>query len=76
MIFIIVFLAYALLNIKTNSLTLEEVNKFPNYLYIYALQLLGPSLLGLTIVVVQYIRNSQMRQCLVKEFKSYIDCNE
>ena len=71
-----VFLAFALLNIKANNLTIEQVNEYPNYLYLYSLQFLAPSLMGLTITTVQYVRHSQMRKAIWKEFGDLIHCIE
>ena len=71
-----VFLAFALLNIKTNNLTIEHVNQYPYYVYLYSLQFLAPSLMILSISIVQYMRQYQMRQAIMKEFSDFIYCIE
>ena len=71
-----VFLAFALLNIKTNDLTIEYVNQYPYYLYLYSLHFLAPSLMILSITIVQYMRHYQMRQAVMKEFSDFIYCIE
>ena len=71
-----VFLAFALLNIKTNSLTIEHVNQYPHYMYLYNLQFLAPSLMILSISIVQYMRHYQMRQAVWKEFGDFLYCIE
>ena len=71
---LIVSVAFALLNIKTNNLAIEHVNQYPYYLYLYSLQFLAPSLVGLSFSIVQYLRNYQMRQTIWKEFQNLIYC--
>ena len=70
------FLAFALLNIKTNSLTVNEVNSFPNYFYLYILQFVAPSLIAFSIAAVQYVRHYDMRKTIIKESATYISCIE
>ena len=76
MFFIFVFLSYSLLNIKTNALTVEQVNRFPNYLYMYFLQFLGPSLIGILIAIFQYLRHREMRHSIFMEMRDCIVCFE
>ena len=76
MFFLSMFLAFALLNIKTNSLTVNEVNSFPNYFYLYILQFVAPSLIAFSIAAVQYVRHYDMRKTIVKESVTYITCIE
>ena len=73
---LIVSVAFALLNIKTNNLAIEHVKQYPYYLYLYSLQFLAPSLVALSFSIVQYLRNYQMRQTIWKEFQNLIYCIE
>ena len=73
---LLISMAFALLNIKTNNLAIEHVNQYPYYLYLYSLQFLAPSLVAFSFSIVQYLRNYPMRQTIWKECQNLIYCIE
>ena len=52
---------------KTYSMEAVMINFYPNYIYLYCLQTLGPILVGFTICILLYTRNSGLRTTVAKE---------
>ena len=70
------FALLALLSAKVNKLSLSEVNSYPNYLYVYSFQLLGPPMICLIIIGVQYIRHRTIIKVTSNQCKDAISCIE
>jgi hypothetical protein len=70
------FALLALLSSKVNKLSLEEVNSFPHYLSVYAFQLLGPPLICIVVIGLQFIRRKSIRKCISNQCRETIACLE
>ena len=57
---ILAFALLALLNRTVSSMTLTEMNKFPNYILVYVFQLLGPCLLSFSVCLIYYLRHQEL----------------
>jgi len=64
---------FALLALKFNSMTINEINQFPHFLLLYLFQLVYPFLMGLTLLFVLYKRCKIMRETLQREFKDFLN---
>jgi formate-dependent nitrite reductase membrane component NrfD len=69
---ILAFALLALLNMTVSSMTLAEMNKFPNYIIVYVFQLLGPCLLSFSVGLIYYSRHQALRVDVFKRFSSLI----
>jgi hypothetical protein len=69
---ILAFASLALLNMTVSSMTLTEMNKFPNYIIVYVFQLLGPCLLSFSVCLIYYLRHQALRVAVFKLFTSLI----
>jgi len=69
-----VFIAFLILQTKVNSLTIDELNHFPGYFYMYILIFLGPCLIFIVVSGCEYIRNKTMRTSLLNEVSRKISC--
>jgi hypothetical protein len=58
--FFFIFLFYGL-NKKFKSLPAEEINIYPNYIYLYCLQLVSYQFLGFLMLIVMFSKNKNMR---------------
>jgi hypothetical protein len=70
------FALLALLSAKVNKLSLQEVNKYPNYLYVYSFQLLGPPIICLVTIGLQFVWHRTIRKVTSSHCKDIISCNE
>jgi len=70
------FALLALLSSKVNKLSLPEVNRYPNYLYVYSFQLLGPPMICLITIGLQFIRHRTIRKVTSSHCKDIISCIE
>jgi hypothetical protein len=61
--------------IKLNRLHPTQLNQYPNYLFMYFFQFIIPSIFGLSIPALFYIRNPVMRHSVLSEFKNYFYVN-
>ena len=62
---------YSALFLRTNQLSVDELNSYPNFYYYYTLQFLGMSLLCFFACVIQYLRHSKMRKTIFAEFRNF-----
>ena len=53
-------LMFSGLNQRIRDLTVEELNEFPNYLYLYCLQLLSFQLLGFFLLITMFAKDNKM----------------
>ena len=65
----------ALLTAQVNSLSVAEINEFPNYLYMYCLQLIQPGLVTSALALLYYIRHPPLRHGLFREVNDWILCS-
>jgi hypothetical protein len=70
------FALLALLSSKVNKLSLDEVNSFPQYLAVYAFQLLGPPLICIVVIGLQFIRRKSIRKSISNQCRETIACLE
>ena len=57
------------LNTKVNGFNMEDINEYPNYLYVYALHILAFQLFGLFMLVILYARHEKMVSTLYNALK-------
>ena len=62
---LILVLSFFSLNYKVNTLTAEEINVYPNYFYIYGIQLIAFQVFSLLLLLVLYSRHKQMIKCIL-----------
>ena len=67
---LIVFAANLALTLKVNGMSPEDTNVFPNYIYVYLCQLVAPSMVCFSVVVIWYLRHGTMRKDILKELKN------
>ncbi len=67
---ILTFILNALLVTKINYLNAEEINHYPNYLYMYFLQLIEPSLISCIISMLYYFRHPPLKESMFRELKN------
>ncbi len=60
------------LNRKVNSFTIDELNIYPNFLYLYVLQFISFQLFGFLMMVTLYAKNKKMTETLFKIWKTHI----
>ena len=60
------YLLFFTLNYKVNRLTFQEINLFPNTLYVYCHQLIAYQLLSLVMLAVLYCRHKEIKSTLLK----------
>jgi hypothetical protein len=72
----LIFALLALLSSKVNKLSLDEVNSFPQYLSVYAFQLLGPPLICIVVIGLQFIRRKSIRKSISNQCRETIACLE
>ena len=58
--------------LKINSLEAVTINFYPNYLYVYGQQTLGPVIVGFTVCILLYSRNFGLRTTVVKESTEFL----
>jgi len=58
---------YCFLQVKVNSLTMTEVNTFPNYIFMYLYQLFAMEFTHLAILAVSVLYNKDLRRKVVKK---------
>jgi len=58
------FVMFYILRSKLKSFTVEEINIYPNYLYLYGIQLISFQLFGLLMLVTMYIKKDKMMTTL------------
>ena len=71
-LFIISFSLF--IGFKFNELKPQEMNEYPNYLFVYFIHLILPNLAGVVFAVLFYSKNSSMRKSIVSELKSGFEC--
>jgi hypothetical protein len=64
--------SFLALQLKVSTLTIDDLNQFPNYLYMYSLLFIGPNSICLIVSVLHYMRNSTMRVALFNEMKEQL----
>ena len=62
------------IGIKFSELKPQEMNEYPNYLYVYFIHLILPNLAGVVFVALFYSKNSPMRESILSELKSGFEC--
>ncbi len=67
--FLFIFLFFGL-NKKFKSLLPEEINIYPNYIYLYCIQLISYQFFGLLMLATMFAKNNKMRTKLYYEFKA------
>ena len=67
-----VYFSFIFVSVRLNQSSLEAINEFPNNIAVYFFQLISPILIGLSIVIIIYSRNSTMREFLIGEVKANI----
>ena len=55
------FSLYSYLQLKINSFSPQEVNNYPNYVFMYLYQLVAAEILRLIIIITHYIVNNKLR---------------
>jgi hypothetical protein len=68
---ILMFVGFALFAAKMNSMTREEVNRFPTYLLMYIHQLILPNLMSCFISLLYYYRHPPLRESILLETKNF-----
>ena len=63
------FALLALLSSKVNKLGLDEVNSFHNHLYVYTFQLIGPPLICVVTIGLQFLRHKSIRKHIANHWK-------
>ena len=71
---LLIMTTFVFFGIKLNQMKPTQLNEYPNYLYIYFIQLIVPNLLGFIIVGLFYSRNSTMRSSVMAELKNGFEC--
>ena len=61
--------SFSIISIKINSLTVEELNQFPGFLYIFMYQMICPPIVAFTVFFMNYIRCKNLRETLHRELK-------
>ena len=56
------FSLYSYLQLKINSFSPQEVNNYPNYVFMYLYQLVAAEILRLIIIITHYIVNNKLRE--------------
>ena len=69
-----VLLLHTFLFLKTNQLSVAELNAYPYYLLMYTFQFTANSVLCSVGLILQYVRHSQMRKTLLMEFNNDFNC--
>jgi hypothetical protein len=69
---ILVCLLYEMLNLKVSSFNVSEMNQYPNYLYVYLFQIIGPNFLCWTVAVMFYYRYQLLREAVLKKIHQYL----
>ena len=62
-------LAFIGLSNKVRSLSVEELNVYPNYLFLYFLQLISFQLFGFIMLITLFARQTSMRKTLFEAIK-------
>ena len=62
--------AFMKLNIIVKSFSFEDLNQFPNYLYLYFLQLISFQLFGLVMLTVLYARHEKLFTTLYRNLRA------
>ena len=60
------------LNYKVNNTPVADLNLFPNYLFVYAVQLIAFQVAALFILTTLYARHKQMLKTLFAELKTVL----
>ena len=68
-----IFVLYVIVLIRLQTMTPDEVNTYPNNIFIYFHQMIYPGLFGLVSVVWFYLRNPPLRKRVTKEIWDRID---
>ena len=63
---------FSLFSIKVNSITLEELNQFPGFVYLFMYQMICPSFVAFSVFFVNYFRCRALRETLHREFNDHI----
>ena len=69
---ILVFVAYAFLNAKINSMTRQETKNFPNYLLLYFFQLICPIVISCILSLIYYCRHRPLRESVFRELQNFL----
>ncbi len=66
---LILMLIFVALNNKVNSMSVAEFNIYPNYLYVYCLQLIAFQFFSLCMLSIVYARHNEMIKILYNAIK-------
>ena len=72
---LIVYLSFVVIAVKLSKLYPLEVNEYPNYIYLYFLQLVFPNLIGFTIAGILYGKNYSIKETIMVEVNNFVICN-
>jgi hypothetical protein len=65
---LIFFFAFYKFNALVKSFSFEELNEYPNYLYLYVLQLIFFQSFGLFMLIILYVRHDKLYNTLYRNF--------
>lgn len=67
---ILIIILHFGLSVKTRSLTLAQINSYPNKLLVIGFHLLGNVILSNSISLLYYLRNKKLRKSLLQDIKA------
>jgi hypothetical protein len=56
---------------KLTKINLEDLNIYPNYLFMYFVDLFAPSF-GILLVIASYLKRKPLRRAILEEFKKML----
>ena len=65
----------AILNGKVNNMNQLQLNLYPNYYFMVALQLFGPSVTSLCLSIMYYCRHSLLRNTVRRQIQEVVACS-
>ena len=71
-LFLLVLTSFSILNFKTSTLSLEELNKHPYNILIYVYNLIGPPALGIVILLMYYLKNYNLKKYFVRHVQQFL----
>ena len=65
---------FLFVGLKFNKIKPHQLIEYPNYLYVYFIQLILPNFVGFIFVYLFYSKNSAMRESIISELKNGYHC--
>ena len=71
---LLIMSTFLFVGLKLNTIKPHQLIEYPNYLYVYFIQLILPNFVGFIFVYLFYSKNSAMRESIISELKNGYHC--